>query len=596
MHRFSRRAAAALLLTSAVLVVPQLAGAQQPQGPPPRPQTRTYFVAADEIDWDFAPTGMDQIRGITIDSARPALRRAGRFGTTVRKAAYREYTDASFRTLKPRTAEWEHLGLLGPVIRGVVGDTLRVVFRNNATKPYSMHPHGVFYDKDSEGTPYRDGTSGKDLADDAVPPGAIHTYVWQLRERTGPGPHDGSSIMWMYHSHVEEGKDVVAGTMGAILVTARDKARADGRPNDIDREFVVNFSVYPEFFSQYAAENVRRQLPWANADSLVKTPEFEQSNFFDSMNGFIWGNMPMLTVEQGERVRWYVMASTTEFDFHTPHWHGNTVLSSNMRMDIISTEPMMMVHADMVPDNPGIWLFHCHVKIHMEGGMQARFMVLPKDPVARAALIAAATPLRPSAEVALARRAPTPAGWRARPDRVDVRTDHLHLVSMGDGMHATMAQTGILYNPSRMASGTYRVRATFTQAKRSEHPEAYGILFGGRDLETAKQSYLYFVITQDGRYLVKQRTGAETKTLIDWAIHSAVRQPGDSAIARNALAVEVGAQRVRFLVNDVEVATLPREGLLPTDGIVGLRINHNLDLHVSGFAMEPLPATQRASR
>jgi hypothetical protein len=57
-----------------------------------------------------------------------------------------------------RAPAFEHMGLLGPIIRGVVGDTLKVTFRNNLKEHnVSMHPHGVWYNKDSEGSPYADG-------------------------------------------------------------------------------------------------------------------------------------------------------------------------------------------------------------------------------------------------------------------------------------------------------------------------------------------------------------------------------------------------------------------------------------------------------
>jgi hypothetical protein len=52
-----------------------------------------------------------------------------------------------------------------------------VLFKNDTPFPASMHPHGVFYDKASEGAPYADGTTGADTEDDAVPPGGTHTYV-----------------------------------------------------------------------------------------------------------------------------------------------------------------------------------------------------------------------------------------------------------------------------------------------------------------------------------------------------------------------------------------------------------------------------------
>ncbi len=581
----------ALLSAAAVLAVaPGLTHAQTPQN-------RTYYLAADEVMWDYAPTGMDQIRGIPIDSAKPSLRRPNRLGRVYRKAMYREYTDSTFRTLKPRPPEWEHLGLLGPVLRAVVGDTIRVVFRNNGSHPFSVHPHGVFYEKGSEGTPYRDGTADSEKQDDAVPPGGTHTYVWAVPERAGPGPGDGSSVMWMYHSHVDEGKDVTAGLMGPILVTAAGKARADGSPQDVDREFVVNFAIYPEAMSHYFRDNIARQMPWAEADSLADGNPFGGNTFLDTMNGYIWGNMPVMTAVQGERVRWYVMSSTTEFDFHTPHWHGMTVLAHHTRMDIVSIEPMMMVVADMETDNPGVWLFHCHVKIHLEGGMAARFAVLPKtDLAARARIEEAIKPLTAAPDPFLATGAKLPGRWHARPDAPATRTELMRLAAMGNGMHATMGPSGIFFDSTRTATGSFRARVTLTQTRATEHPEALGLLLGGRDLTGPDQSYLYFLVRQDGKYLIKHRAGAETHTLVDWTAHGAVNKVSGDGGATNELAVETTADGARFLINGTEVVTLPRTEQLQTDGIVGLRVNHHLDVHVADLGVEPLAGVRRASR
>ena len=163
-HRFPL--AAALLLTITATVTRAPAPRQ-----PPAPQTRTYYIAADEVPWDYVPGGRDEIAGRAYaDSAFFAKAKPRPVSTVYQKVLYREYTDSTFQTLKPRPPEWQHLGFLGPLIRGVVGDTIRVVFRNNGDRPYSIHPHGVFYDKNSEGVPYNDGTSGSDKADDGVPP------------------------------------------------------------------------------------------------------------------------------------------------------------------------------------------------------------------------------------------------------------------------------------------------------------------------------------------------------------------------------------------------------------------------------------------
>ena len=79
----------------------------------------------------------------------------------------------------------------------------------------------------------------------------------------------------------------------------------------------------------------------------------------------------------GQRVRWYVMAQGSEQDVHTPHWHGNTVTAMGMRTDVVQLLPGSMMVADMQPDDPGIWLFHCHVNDHIIAGMLTRYRVIP---------------------------------------------------------------------------------------------------------------------------------------------------------------------------------------------------------------------------
>ena len=104
------------------------------------------------------------------------------------------------------------MGILGPVIRAKVGDRIKVVFKNKASFPYSMHPHGVVYSKSAEGASYNDGTSAAsgEAQDDSVSPGQTFEYVWDVPEEAGPGPNDLDTKLWMYHSHVSEGKCVSA--------------------------------------------------------------------------------------------------------------------------------------------------------------------------------------------------------------------------------------------------------------------------------------------------------------------------------------------------------------------------------------------------
>ena len=355
-------------------------------------KVRTYYVAADEVEWDYAPGGMNKLVGVKFDGTSKVFTEQGphRIGTVYRKAVYREYTDETFTRLKPRSPEWEHAGMLGPVLRAEVGDTLKVYFRNNATRPYSMHPHGVFYEKASEGSNYEDESTAADKANNTVSQGQTHIYTWQVPERAGPGPNDGSSVVWLYHSHVDEPKDVESGLIGAIVVTRRGMADGSGKPKDVDREFVALFMIFDENSSWYLEQNIKTYTSdpkGVNKQEFVPVDAegnfsavgtgFVAANFKAAINGYLYANGPMMTMKKGERVRWYLITIGEGINLHTPHWHGNVVLDQGRRTDVVPITPAEMRTVDMVPDDPGIWMFHCHVDDHMDAGMTALYKVDP---------------------------------------------------------------------------------------------------------------------------------------------------------------------------------------------------------------------------
>jgi hypothetical protein len=173
-------------------------------------------------------------------------------------------------------------------------------------------------------------------------------------------------------------------------------------------------------------------------------------------------------------------------------------------------------------------------------------------------------------------------GWQARLDSQRANVNNLSFRSMGTGMHVTTGPAAILWQPNTTAKGEYKVTATFTQTKPSDHPNALGIFFGGSDLSGPNQRYTYFVVRETGEFLIKKRNGAETPVVIDWTENAAVNALDAQGRSKNTLSVEVGKDQVRFLVNGKEVAARPRSAL-DIDGIVGIRINHNLDVHVDSF-------------
>jgi len=345
---------------------------------------RVYYIAADTVVWDYAPSyPKNLITGKPFTRAEEVFVGAKdeRIGRKYYKAVYREYTDASFATLKARGPDEESLGILGPIIRAEVGDGITVVFRNNTEIPAGIHPHGVFYEKSSEGAHYAtDDTGpahehkGPSETGAQVARGGHHTYHWRVPERAGPGPSDPDSIVWLYHSHDHEAQAVNAGLVGAIIVTRAGRARPDGRPKDVDREFVLLFMIFDETLSPYLYRNV---VEFSISEGPVRRRdlEFRESNSKHAINGMLYGNLQGLSMRRGERVRWYVIGLGNENDIHTVHWHGGTALRHGSRVDTVEVFPATTQVVDMRPDSAGTWLLHCHVSDHMTAGMMTRYTV-----------------------------------------------------------------------------------------------------------------------------------------------------------------------------------------------------------------------------
>jgi hypothetical protein len=190
------------------------------------------------------------------------------------------------------------------------------------------------------------------------------------------------------------------------------------------------------------------------------------------------------------------------------------------------------------------------------------------------------------------------AGWTGRIDPRAAsqgrKITEAKFISMGSGIHVTAGPAAIYWNPANAPAGNYSVKATFNQTKASAHPEGYGLIIAGRDLEAANESYLYFLVRQDGKFLVNHRANDSTvHKIVDWTANPAVKAIDESGKASNALAVNVDATSVHFLVNGTEVHVLPRSVIESgpdhsgSTGIAGIRVNHNLDVHIDGFAVTP---------
>jgi FtsP/CotA-like multicopper oxidase with cupredoxin domain len=277
-----------------------------------------YWVAAVPTTWNIAPNGHDAIMGTPVDPADSI------FPTVV----YRRYSAHWARPLQ-NAARSNSDGLLipGPLIKARVGDRLRIHFKNMDTlrrDPHSMHFHGVHYKPSSDGA-YLPGFSGKD-AD--VKFGQTYTY------RLTAG--NDSAGVWPYHDHsMSMDASIGGGMFGMLSILGRHEQAPD-------REFEVVFSPFGKFMA-------------IDGRAFV-------------------GNTPVFHSSVGDLVQWDVMAMGS--DTHTFHVHGHRWLTpGGISRDTQIIGPAESFRFRWREQDPGTWLYHCHVEDHMMRGMIGIYQV-----------------------------------------------------------------------------------------------------------------------------------------------------------------------------------------------------------------------------
>jgi manganese oxidase len=320
----------------------------------PSGRVREYWIQAESFEHNAVPNGYDGMTGrhFTPDQ------------TTFWAIGFRAYT-----------ANWSHpleadlgpqgiganSGLPGPVLRAEVGDVIQVHFRNmdqHYKWPHSMHPHGVRYDRANDGAWLADDP---DQPGTAVPYGGSYTYTWNC---------SSSSVgTWPYHDHslpqsiaangaltANDGRGMPVPADGAVMEIGAELglfgvlAITDEQTPAVDREFVL-------FLHDISPSDV---------PSLGRpTDMFNGGSFVD--------NTPTFTAKNGDRVRWRIASLGN--DFHVFHIHGHRWHSQDGWVDSQILGPSTTLTVEYTEDNPGNWLYHCHVNEHMMGGMVGRYTV-----------------------------------------------------------------------------------------------------------------------------------------------------------------------------------------------------------------------------
>ena len=190
--------------------------------------------------------------------------------------------------------------------------------------------------------------------------------------------------------------------------------------------------------------------------------------------------------------------------------------------------------------------------------------------------------------------AQAPKGWKVRGDHSMEASDPdaagaLKFVAMGGGFHATNPMAAIYWNPANTAAGNYTLKGKFTLVKTGGFNEYYGLIFAGGELEGAGQTYTYFMISDDGTFLIKRRAGSSAQGVSQKTSNAAVNKPDASGKCTNDLEVRVKADKIDFVINGTVVTSLPKTGAAAkSDGIYGIRINHQLEVQIDGFGVSKM--------
>jgi FtsP/CotA-like multicopper oxidase with cupredoxin domain len=275
-------------------------------------KVRDYWVGAVPVTWNIVPNQRDGITGTTYAPAQTV------FPTVV----YRRFSPGWRHPMRNAPARGGNQDLVpGPLIRARVGDRIRVHFKNMDTafkRSHSMHFHGVHYRPSSDGA-YVPGFSGRD---GNVKPG--QTWTYRLRAESD------SMGVWPYHDHSPSMHESIDGGMYGMLSIL---GAGESRP---DRELEVVFAAVGDF---------------------------------QGIDGRAFvGNTPVFKSHVGELVQWDVMAMGSEH--HTFHVHGHRWRGAGRQpRDTVTVGPAESYRIRWREEDPGTWLYHCHVEAHMAAGM-----------------------------------------------------------------------------------------------------------------------------------------------------------------------------------------------------------------------------------
>ncbi|XP_070359419.1 coagulation factor VIII isoform X3 [Equus asinus] len=330
------------------------------------PKTWVHYIAAEEEDWDYAPSVLTpndrSYKSLYLNNGPQQI------GKKYKKARFIAYTDETFKTRE--VIQYES-GILGPLLYGEVGDTLLIIFKNQASRPYNIYPHGI-----TDVSPLHSGRlpkGVKHLKDMPILPGEIFKYKWTVAVEDGPTKSDPRCLTRYYSSFVNLERDLASGLIGPLLICYKESVDQRGNQMMSDKRNVILFSVFDENRSWYLTENMQRFLP--NADGVQpQDPEFQVSNIMHSINGFVFDSL-QLSVCLHEVAYWYILSVGAQTDFLSVFFSGYTFKHKMVYEDTLTLFPFSGETVFMSMENPGLWVLGCHNSDFRNRGMTALLKV-----------------------------------------------------------------------------------------------------------------------------------------------------------------------------------------------------------------------------
>ncbi|XP_067903750.1 coagulation factor V [Heterodontus francisci] len=323
-----------------------------------------YYIAAEECKWDYAPTLPDDV---SSDLRGKYLERGpDRIGKEYKKAVYVEYTDSTFTVVKHKPDSSSSKGILGPVLRGEVGDRFKIIFKNLASRPYNINPHGLTEIK-------VDKAEGHNIRNHIVQPNKTVTYFWSVTKNDGPTNSDPGCLTRFYFSNVDMDRDIASGLIGPLLICAKNMLDINARLVKIDKAKYLFFSLFDENKSWYINDNIEK---YCEDPSRVNPndPEFYDSNLMHSINGFVYENVPNLKFCMNEVIYWHVIVGAQD-NFLSIYFHGQTFKYDGVYEDVLTLFPFSSETIRMDMDNIGLWLLEPLNYRYQIQGMRAKFRV-----------------------------------------------------------------------------------------------------------------------------------------------------------------------------------------------------------------------------